>query len=162
MKSPKYLGIEATSQLFTLLSRMTSSVFENRLRSKIKTNRYFWIILKVLPFYPDKDLKPLRKCMNLLANLVHQTSAQKFDIDFIHKICFKFLQRLDDNQNHLRVLSAKVRNKIYLKNKTLLFEIFRFAKSYLNTSRYCQNRMGTIQFYTVLILNTTFLFCYFI
>ena len=55
--------------------------------------------------------------MNLLANLVHQTSAQKFDIDFIHKICFKFLQRLDDNQNHLRVLSAKVRNIIHLKKE---------------------------------------------
>lgn len=59
--------------------------------------------------------------MNLLANLVHQTSAQKFDIDFIHKICFKFLQRLDDNQNHLRVLSAKVRNILYFNIKYFTF-----------------------------------------
>ena len=57
----------------------------------------------------DDELCVRKQSMNLLANLVHQTTAQNFDVDFIHKVCYKFLQRLDDNQNYLRVLTAKVK-----------------------------------------------------
>ena len=67
----------------------------------------------------DDEFSIRRESMNLLANLLHEAHFQDFEIDFLHKIYIKYLQRLDDQQNSLRVLAAKV-NMFFFEKSSIL------------------------------------------
>lgn len=64
--------------------------------------------------------------MNILANLLHEGQPDEFEIDFLHKIYYQFMQRLDDPQNALRILAAKVNQHAHPRaNSIYIFLVFR-------------------------------------
>jgi len=49
----------------------------------------------------------------LVSNLLHEISGQYLETDFLHKVVYKFLERLDDPHNDFRILATRCAQRIY-------------------------------------------------
>ena len=69
-----------------------------------------WSLYQVIK-YRHKEILPswIRKHgLFLVSNLLHEISGQYLETDFLHKVVYKFLERLDDPHNDFRILATRV------------------------------------------------------